>query len=219
MRKELIKQKIVKLYDSIAPEYNYYMSQTGHQRAQEKILQMLYDGIKGKVLDVATGTGFIAQNIKANCKDVEVTGIDVSKEMIKRAKFNARKRGLKVKFLVADTERLNFLDQSFNTVICSLGFLWFVNKDAVLKELKRIVKRNGKIIIIEEEGQTTRSGKRIKKFSKKLQNFFSQIEKLESPISIKEIKEKIENLSCQFEKECKVPIDKNHSFAGMAFNA
>lgn len=217
MRMELKKRKIARLYDSITKDYDYYMSETGHQRAQEKILKKLCEKIKGKVLDVATGTGFIAQKIKENCQGVEVVGIDLSKKMIERAKFNARKRGLKIKFLVADAEKLKFKNQSFNAVICSLGFLWFSNQDKALKELKRITKKRGKIVIIEEEGETTRSVINRKKLSEKLQNFFSQIEKFETPISLVEIKKKLKSLSCQLEKEYKAAIDKNHRFVGMVF--
>lgn len=215
MRNKILKNKIVGTYDSIAREYDYFMTQTNHQLAQEKILQMLHNEIKGKVLDVATGTGFLALNIKANCKDVRVVGIDISKKMISRARFNAKRKGLKIKFLVADAEKLNFPDKSFDTVICSLGFLWFLDKDSVLKELTRVVKRNGRIIIIEEEGETVRSKNSLKKFSKNLQKFFSKIEKLETFISIKKIKKKIEKLSLRLVKEYRVPIDQYHSFVGM----
>lgn len=211
------KKKIAFLYDLIVREYDDYMQKTGHQRAQEKILQRLYGKIKGKVLDIATGTGFLALKIKMNCPQNEVTGIDISKKMIEEAKRKAKEQRLKIEFLVADAERLNFLDQSFDWVISSLGFLWFSNQDKVLKELKRITKKGGKIVIIEEAGQTTRSRINKEKLSEKLQNFFSQIEKFETPISIKGIKKKIKNLPFRLEKEYKVPIDKYHNFVGMVF--
>ena len=216
MKKEVKKNRMARLYDSIAEEYDYFMKQTGHQQAQERILQRIYSEIKGRVLDIATGTGFIAKKIKANCKDVEVIGIDISGKMIEQAKRKAKEKKLKVKFLIGDAEKLNFLDKYFDLAICSLGFLWFQNKTRLLKELKRVVKKRGKIIVIEEEGETVRSKNSLKEFSPNMQKFFSKIKKLEIPVSIKEIKKKMKN-SSRLEKEYRAPIDKYHSFVAMVF--
>lgn len=101
--------------------------------------------------------------------------------------------------------------------------LWFINKEKALREMVRICKKRGKIILIEEKGETVRS-KRLKKmekqssiFNKRLLWFFSKIEKLETPISLEEIVRKMNQLGCKLTKKVKARIDENHGFVGMVF--
>ncbi len=89
-------------------------------RPQKEFIQLAEEGeISGKVLDVGCGTGENALYLAH--LGFEVWGIDAAPSAIKRAKEKARKRGIKVKFLVGDALKLQLLQNKFDTVIdCGL---------------------------------------------------------------------------------------------------
>jgi demethylmenaquinone methyltransferase/2-methoxy-6-polyprenyl-1,4-benzoquinol methylase len=101
-----------------------------------------------KILDVATGTG--AQAFELAKFGHDVIGIDLSPEMI----FQANKKlspKLKLKFMVADGVKLPFVNESFDIVTISLGIheMPYEIGIKVLKEMKRVLKNDGKMLIID----------------------------------------------------------------------
>ncbi len=214
------KKEVRDAFDFIVDDYDNYMAKTNHLNAQKKIIALLAKEINGEVLDVATGTGSIALSI-AKISNTKVTGADISEKMIEKAKEKGKKVNASVDFLVNDIEKSTFSDNRFDTIVCCLGILWFTDKKKALKEMKRICKKDGKIILIEEEGQTTRSKKDEQKneqiFNERLRKFFSRIEKLETPVSIKEIVKKMSKLDYKLAKKVRVEIDESHGFVGMVF--
>lgn len=210
------KEEIKEAYDFIAHDYDNYMENTNHAEAQRTIIGLLQEEIRGRVIDVGTGTGIIAASIAREIPGSEVTAIDISEKMIEQANI-----GVDVNFCVDDIEESIFPDNTFDTVVCSLGMLWFINKGKALKEMARICKDGGKIILIEEKGETLRSKIDPEKtvFNERLLWFFSRIERLETPISLGEIEEKMSNLNFKLTKTVKARIDENHGFIGMVFEA
>lgn len=215
VKKMTTKNQIKQAYSFIANDYDNYMENTNHANTQRKIIQLLKEEITGEVIDVATGTGLIALEVAKRIPNSRATGSDISERMIVRARINGRKAGYYPSFLVDDIEESALSDSQFDTVVCCLGMLWFVDKDKALREMVRICKERGKIILIEEEGEPLRS--RRPKLNKRLLSFFSKIEKLESPISLEEIEEKMEGLDYQLTRKVKSKIDQNHGFIGMVF--
>jgi ubiquinone/menaquinone biosynthesis C-methylase UbiE len=103
-----------------------------------------------KVLDVSSGRG--TQSIYyAKTFGVEVTGLDISQEMIDTATKRAKEAGLseQVKFVLGDSQNLPFFDNSFDVVIneCAVGIP--DNSQKVLDEMLRVVKQNGAVAIHE----------------------------------------------------------------------
>lgn len=209
------KAEIKEAYDSVPKDYDEYMEKTGHATAQRKIIELLKDDIRGKVLDVGTGTGVIALEIAERFPNCQVFASDISEKMAERAIENRNRAGLTVNLFTEDIEDSVLLEDQFDTVICCLGMLWFIDKEKALKEMTRICKDSGRIILIEEEGKPLRVRK--SSFNKKLLSFFSKIEKLETPISFKEIEEKMGRLGCGVTKTAKERIDESHGFVGMVF--
>lgn len=213
-----LKEEIKQAYDFIVEDYDDYMKRTNHTNAQRRIIELLKSEIDGEVIDIGTGTGIIAITVAKKIPNSRVTGIDLSEKMIEGAKSNAEENRVSVDFLVNDAEQINFPDKKFDIVMCCLGMLWFVNKEMVLKEMMRICKNSGKIILIEEEGKTLRSTKKKSiVFNERLLKFFSKIEKLETHISLKEIIEKMHEYNWDIKKRVNARIDQNHGFVGMVF--
>jgi len=97
---------------------------------------------QGKVLDVGTGPGYLPIEIARSIEGVEVVGVDVSKDMIRIARKNARKEGLegRVRFEVEDAHKLSIDDSSFDLVVSTASFHHWRKPVTVLNEIHRILK-------------------------------------------------------------------------------
>lgn len=105
-------------------------------------------GPAGKsVLDVGTGTGSLALDLST--KAAKVVGIDLSAEMLDIAKKKKRKDNLT--FLLMDASNMPFEDGEFDIVTISLGLHDMPPeiRTLVLKEVKRVLKKDGKLCILE----------------------------------------------------------------------
>lgn len=113
------------------------------------------------VLDCATGTGDIAflfeerlramsrRELSSDKGDWRVVGLDFSERMIEVARQRALKRGSKVEFQVADTLQLPFSDETFDVVSVSYGLRNMQDPKLALKEMTRVLKKEGFLVILE----------------------------------------------------------------------
>lgn len=98
----------------------------------------------GTVLDVGTGTGFLANMISE--LGYRSVGIDFADGMMEIGKQNAAKRGTKVEFVKGDGEALPFDDNSFDVVV-NCRVLWLLlDPVTALKEWKRVLKPGGVLL-------------------------------------------------------------------------
>jgi ubiquinone/menaquinone biosynthesis C-methylase UbiE len=140
-------EKIKEAYDTFAPVYEELMKKPYQKFYRERVKRILKEFIRenSKVLDIGCGCGFpsiyLAQEIGCS-----VEGIDVSREMIKKAKENLPK-GIKNKIdyeVLSTTSLYAFNDESFDNVVSIYGALNYIgNLEEVLKEIRRIMKREG----------------------------------------------------------------------------
>lgn len=99
------------------------------------------------VLDVACGSGLasFAAAEKVGLRG-RVLGVDLAPGMVEVASQRARLQGVpQVEFLEMNAEQLTFQDNSFDAVICHLGLMLFARPDQALKEMVRVVKKNGRV--------------------------------------------------------------------------
>lgn len=98
------------------------------------------------VLDVATGPGFIALLFAERARNV--TGIDLTRALLQRAKAFERERGLhNVSFLEGDVEFLPFTEGTFDLVTCHKAFHHFPRPKRVLEELYRVLRKGGRLVL------------------------------------------------------------------------
>ncbi len=108
---------------------------------------MIMDRIKGgKALEVGVGTG---KNMDYYPGGIEITAVDLSPRMLKRAKKRARRLGLKVRLLEMDVQCLAFPDNSFDTVFATFVFCSVPDPVQGLRELGRVCKPSGKLLLLE----------------------------------------------------------------------
>ncbi|MCK4424153.1 class I SAM-dependent methyltransferase [Candidatus Bathyarchaeota archaeon] len=114
-------------------------------------IELFRSAVKGceKVLDIGCGTGHPSLYI---AKDVgSIIGIDKSKRMIEIAKNRLRRnKAGNVAFEVGKAESLKFSDESFDAVILCGSLATFSHKKKCLGEIKRVLKKGGKVACIEE---------------------------------------------------------------------
>jgi ubiquinone/menaquinone biosynthesis C-methylase UbiE len=104
---------------------------------------------KGLFLDVGTGTGWIAIGVAKYNPDIEIIGVDLSETMLKVAKKNAHHEGVnkRIKFLKSDAKCLPFEDEIFDSVFCHNMLHHLPEPIKMVKEMARVVKKDGAIII------------------------------------------------------------------------
>lgn len=141
------KQHTRSRYDLIAPLYNV-MEWPVEQLLFKGWRKQLWDQITGpNVLEVGVGTG---QNIPYYPEDIEVTGIDLSPGMLKRAKQRlTKKQEDHLTLREMDAQQMDFTDNTFDEVISTFVFCSVPDPISGLKETLRVTKPGGKIYLLE----------------------------------------------------------------------
>ncbi len=106
----------------------------------------------GCILDAATGTGDMVLRIAATTPDsVSIVGMDFCKEMIDIARVKKERSHYaeRISFIVAPCEVIPFRDCSFDSVTIAFGIRNLDSKSEGLKEIYRVLKPGGKMVILE----------------------------------------------------------------------
>ncbi len=134
-------------YQRIARWYDFLDARFERKRYQP-IRPLLFDGLKGRILDAGVGTGC---NIPFYPQDAEMVGIDLSPAMLARATRRREENGRDVALHEMDVMNLSFDDDSFDAVVST--FLFCVLEPAhqlpALKELARVCKPGGELRLLE----------------------------------------------------------------------
>jgi len=146
------KEGIRELFDDIAAKYDRFnhISSFGADRSwRRKAVRAIADTDQPiEILDVATGTADFAIAVtKKAAKGSHVTGIDLSQGMLEVGKSKCK--GLPIDLEVGDAENLRFADGTFDRVCVAFGVRNFENLMKGLKEMLRVLKPGGKLIILE----------------------------------------------------------------------
>jgi demethylmenaquinone methyltransferase/2-methoxy-6-polyprenyl-1,4-benzoquinol methylase len=147
-------ESIRNLFNNIAPTYdllNHLLSMGRDFYWRKKSVQEL-KGFEGWILDIATGTGDVAiEIIHQNGDHRKVFGLDFSEPMIKRARRKVLGKGLsqKIALSLGDALSLPFRDNTFHASIVAFGLRNIVEKEQALSEIVRVIKKGGKVIILE----------------------------------------------------------------------
>ncbi|NIR41174.1 MAG: class I SAM-dependent methyltransferase, partial [Actinobacteria bacterium] len=97
---------------------------------------------KGKTLEVGVGTG---RNLGLYPDDVELAGIDVSANMLARARRVAERLDRPIELEIADVQDLPHGDGSFDTVTATCVFCSVADPVAGLREVARVVRPDGQV--------------------------------------------------------------------------
>ncbi|MBU0460346.1 MAG: class I SAM-dependent methyltransferase [Nanoarchaeota archaeon] len=139
-------KKIGKRYNRFSTIYDFVETPI-EKKYFSKWRKKLLSNIKGKVLEVGVGTG---KNLPYyNHNRVELTAIDISGGMLKKAEKKAEKINFKVKFKVVGSEKFTFPDNSFDYIVATFVLCSVADQQTVLSEMKRVLKKEGRILLLE----------------------------------------------------------------------
>lgn len=106
----------------------------------------LFRHMVGRVLFLAVGTGI---DIRRFPPGRWIVGVDISAEMLRRAESRRRRYPGVLRFVRSDAGRLAFSDEAFDTVVTSCTLCSVPDPVAVLRELRRVLKRDGRLLMFE----------------------------------------------------------------------
>jgi demethylmenaquinone methyltransferase/2-methoxy-6-polyprenyl-1,4-benzoquinol methylase len=148
------KPEIGPMFDSIAWRYdflNHLLSFGIDRRWRRKTIGKISGVYKNpKIIDVATGTGDLA--IEAvNTGPVKITGIDISEKMLELGQQKIKARGLEniIEFIKCDSENICFEDNTFDVAMAAFGVRNFSDPVRGLSEMRRVIRRDGMVVILE----------------------------------------------------------------------
>ena len=100
----------------------------------------------GRVLEVAVGTG---RDLPYYSAGIELTGIDLSPEMLAIARARADEQGITAELREGDAEALPFADATFDTVVCALALCSIPRPAAAVAEMARVVVPGGSVVLVD----------------------------------------------------------------------
>jgi demethylmenaquinone methyltransferase/2-methoxy-6-polyprenyl-1,4-benzoquinol methylase len=146
-------EKIRSMFGQVASKYdqaNSVLSLGIHHLWRKQLVQDSEATWGDDVLDCATGTGDLAIAFKKMVgEEGRVVGTDFCEEMLSFAPEKARKQELEIQFEKADVMNLQYEDNSFDICSISFGIRNVADPVKALKEMVRVVRPGGRVMILE----------------------------------------------------------------------
>lgn len=161
-------EQVREMFDNIAPAYDFMnraMTFGIDRLWRRKAVGTLSDKPHAEILDVATGTGDLAI-LMANRTDARrITGVDLSEKMIAIGREKIARAGLdhRIHLQTGDSLSLPFPDESFDAVTVAYGVRNFENLLQGYREMFRVLRPGGSVLVIE---LSTPSSRFVKPFYK-----------------------------------------------------
>ncbi len=143
------KEEIARMFDSIVERYeflNHLFSFNRDRMWRKETVKYAF----GRVLDIACGSGEMVELLLENPRVEYVVGLDLSWQMLEYAR---RKRNFpRSAYIMGDAENLPFEDETFNSITIAFGIRNFPDKLKSLKEIHRVLRRGGRVLIVDMVG-------------------------------------------------------------------
>ncbi|MCC8144172.1 MAG: bifunctional demethylmenaquinone methyltransferase/2-methoxy-6-polyprenyl-1,4-benzoquinol methylase UbiE [Tannerellaceae bacterium] len=146
--------QVKRMFDEIAPTYdplNRIISLGLDKGWRRKGIAFLKPFSPQKILDITTGTGDLAISMAKKLRPEQITGADLSEEMMKIGRRKAEEAGYGkvITFEQQDCTALTYPDNSFDAVTAAFGVRNFEQIETGLAEMYRVIKPGGHIMILE----------------------------------------------------------------------
>lgn len=147
-------KQVERMFDGIAHSYdllNHTLSFGIDKRWRKAAIESLRPYTPQYILDVATGTGDFAILATKLLRPKSLLGVDISEGMMKVGEEKVKREQLQdiIQFQKEDCLNLSFDSNRFDAVTVAYGIRNFEDLDRGLKEMHRVLKPEGRIVIIE----------------------------------------------------------------------
>ena len=148
------KEQVADMFDNIAHRYDFlnrFLSAGIDIQWRKEAIRQLKENHPQKILDVATGTADVAILAAQILKPQQIIGIDISDGMLALGRKKIQQLRLEdhIELLNGDSETINFEDASFDAVTVAFGVRNFQHLEKGLKEIRRVLKPGGKLVVLE----------------------------------------------------------------------
>ena len=143
--------RVENMFDRIAPKYDFFnrlFSLRIDLLWRKNLVNWMQSDDPKQILDVAAGTGELAIALWKKFR-VKITAVDLSQEMLNLADKKIKELGADITIQKANAENLPFESNKFDAVSVGFGVRNFENLEKGLSELRRVVKENGNVYILE----------------------------------------------------------------------
>lgn len=162
------KEQVARMFNNISHKYdllNHLLSLGIDIYWRKRAIKLLKPSAPKHILDVATGTAdFAIQALSLH--PTHITGIDISEGMLDIGRQKIHKKGLDqyITLQKGDSENLEFADNNFDAIIVAFGVRNFENLKKGLVGMQRVLKKDGRIVILEFSKPTTFPFKQVYNF-------------------------------------------------------
>jgi len=148
------KEYLVNLFGGIHKRYdllNHVLSLYLDKGWRESLVAQVKSHNLFRILDVCTGTGDLAIEFAKRYPDVEIVGIDISDQMLKIGLEKIKRSGFHRRIMLqqSDLFRLPFKDEVFDAVSIGFGFRNLHDFRSGIREMVRVLKKDGILLILE----------------------------------------------------------------------
>lgn len=154
MRRIKFSEKISKILAQVPPDYyqkgirNNFLKAYWHGKKIETLKYLTVGLDPRKILDVGSASGMMTDRISKIFPKAKIWAIDAFEPAI----IYGKKRYPKISFMVADAHSLPFPKNSFDLITCYETIEHVTKPGKILKELKRVVRPNGFVVIAMDSG-------------------------------------------------------------------
>jgi demethylmenaquinone methyltransferase/2-methoxy-6-polyprenyl-1,4-benzoquinol methylase len=145
------KQQALELFEGLPERYDQLsaaLSFWQDPRWRRAMVDAVAPQANERILDVATGTGMVAAELRARA-DCTVVGLDQSPEMLAAARTRFASDGARVELVQGQAEQLPFADASFDAVTFTYLLRYVDDPAATMRELARVVRPGGRVASLE----------------------------------------------------------------------
>ncbi|MCX6281910.1 MAG: bifunctional demethylmenaquinone methyltransferase/2-methoxy-6-polyprenyl-1,4-benzoquinol methylase UbiE [Bacteroidetes bacterium] len=147
------KESVQTMFDEISGNYdflNHFLSFGIDRLWRKRLVKEILKSNPSHVLDLATGTADLALELRRK-GGLRITGVDISENMMAIGRKKIAKAGLSdfIELQCGDAENLQFPDENFDAAMIAFGVRNFENLEKGIGEMHRVLKKSGKVMILE----------------------------------------------------------------------
>lgn len=148
------KGQISKMFNNIAPYYDFLnrlLSLRMDVSWRRKAIDKLKAGNPKVILDVATGTADVAIEMTKRLSPDKIIGVDISTQMLEVGQQKIEKKSLDsiIELQEGDSENLPFEDNTFDAITVAFGVRNYENLEKGMREMNRVLKPGGQLMVLE----------------------------------------------------------------------